>query len=104
VNREELFDELDGLTDEQIKMRLEAGVWSEEERPSVEHYLSAAKLRRGEAVKLREVARRAQVRSSVAIKLARRTHWRLTNANGLSIAAMVVAVASLLLTLYCVFR
>ena len=44
VNREQLFAELEALSEEEIEAGLEAGVWSEDRRQLVEHYLDQMKL------------------------------------------------------------
>jgi hypothetical protein len=44
VNRDQLFAELEALTEAEIEARLDAGGWSEEKRQLVEHYLDQLKL------------------------------------------------------------
>ena len=44
VNRDQLFAELEALTEAEIEARLDAGVWGEEKRQLVEHYLDQLKL------------------------------------------------------------
>jgi hypothetical protein len=38
-DHDKLFADLDALTEEQIQVGLAAGVWSEQVRPLVQHYL-----------------------------------------------------------------
>lgn len=47
--QDKLFADLDVLTEKQIQVGLAAGVWSDEVRPLVEHYLYDLKLKRVEA-------------------------------------------------------
>jgi hypothetical protein len=51
MNKEhdKLFADLDALTEEQIEVGLAAGVWNEQVRPLVQHYLCDLKLTRVEA-------------------------------------------------------
>jgi len=44
VNRNQLFAELDKLSADEIEAGLDAGVWSEDRRQLVEHYLDQMKL------------------------------------------------------------
>jgi hypothetical protein len=48
MNKEhdKLFADLDALTEEQIEVGLAAGVWNEQVRPLVQHYLCDLKLTR----------------------------------------------------------
>jgi hypothetical protein len=48
-DEDKLFSDLEGLDDEQIEVGLAAGVWSEQVRPLVQHYLYDVKLKRVEA-------------------------------------------------------
>jgi hypothetical protein len=48
-DHDKLFADLDALTEEQIEVGLAAGVWSEQVRPLVQHYLYDLKLKRVEA-------------------------------------------------------
>ena len=48
-NRDQLFADLDALTEEQIEAGLAAGVWGETVRPLVQHYLYQITLARIEA-------------------------------------------------------
>ena len=47
-DHDKLFADLDALTEEQIEVGLAAGVWSEQVRPLVQHYLYDLKLKRVE--------------------------------------------------------
>jgi hypothetical protein len=44
VNRDQLFAELEALTEAEIEAGLDAGVWGEDKRQLVEHYLDQLKL------------------------------------------------------------
>jgi hypothetical protein len=44
VNRDQLFGELEALTEAEIEAGLDAGVWGEDKRQLVEHYLDQLKL------------------------------------------------------------
>jgi hypothetical protein len=39
VNRDQLFAELEALSEDEIETGLDAGVWGEDKRQLVEHYL-----------------------------------------------------------------
>jgi hypothetical protein len=47
--RDKLFADLKALNEQQIEVRLAAGVWNEQVRPLVQHYLHDLKLKRVEA-------------------------------------------------------
>lgn len=72
-----LFADLDALTEEQIQVGLAAGVWSEQVRPLVQHYLYDRKLKRVEvaAAHLDEMRDAARVAGEEAVKSGRR-HYR----------------------------
>jgi uncharacterized protein involved in exopolysaccharide biosynthesis len=44
VNRDQLFAELEALSEDEIETGLDAGVWGEDKRQLVEHYLDQLKL------------------------------------------------------------
>jgi hypothetical protein len=46
---DKLFADLEALTEQQIELGLAAGVWNEQVRPLVQHYLYDLKLKRVEA-------------------------------------------------------
>jgi hypothetical protein len=48
-NQKKLFADLEALTEEQIELGLAAGVWAEQVRPLVQHYLHKRKLKQVEA-------------------------------------------------------
>ncbi len=48
-DHDKLFADLEALNEEQIEVGLAAGVWSEQVRPLVQHYLYDLKLKRVEA-------------------------------------------------------
>ena len=49
-DHDKLFADLEALNEEQIEVGLAAGVWNEQVRPLVQHYLYDLKLKRVEAV------------------------------------------------------
>ena len=82
TDQKKLFADLEALTEEQIELGLAAGVWAEEVRPLVQHYVHKRKLTRVEAAAkqlnaVREAARlavvearRAQLKASAALIIA----------------------------------
>jgi hypothetical protein len=50
---DKLFADLDALTEQQIEVGLAAGVWNDQVRPLVQHYLYDLKLKRVEAAAAR---------------------------------------------------
>jgi uncharacterized protein involved in exopolysaccharide biosynthesis len=44
VNRDQLFAELEALSEDEIEAGLDSGVWGEDKRQLVEHYLDRLKL------------------------------------------------------------
>jgi hypothetical protein len=69
-DHDKLFADLDVLSEEQIQIGLAAGVWSEQVRPLVQHYLYDLKLKRVEvaAEQLDNVREAARVAVSEAVK------------------------------------
>jgi len=55
VNPNQLFTDPHALTEEQIDIGLEAGVWGEPARPLVQHYLDQMKLKRFEAAAAKDL-------------------------------------------------
>jgi hypothetical protein len=92
VNRDRLYADLDALTERQIEVGLDAGVWNDPSRPLVEDYLSQLKLERTEAALAEqvEIARRANDAADQA-KL------RATAAIIIALGAMLAAVLAVLL-------
>jgi hypothetical protein len=99
-NREhdKLFADLDALTEEQIQVGLAAGVWSEQVRPLVQHYLYDLKLKRVEAAagQLDDVREAARVAVSEAVKSKTRAIAALIIASGAMLAAMLAALVAFL--------
>jgi hypothetical protein len=91
VNRDRLYADLDALTERQIEVGLDAGVWNDPSRPLVEDYLSQLKLERTEAALAEqvEIARRANDAADQA-KL------RATAAIIIALGAMLAAVLAVL--------
>jgi hypothetical protein len=63
AKNDKLFADLEALNEEQIEVGLAAGVWSEQVRPLVKHYLYDLKLKRVEAaaVELDETRKEARL-------------------------------------------
>jgi hypothetical protein len=99
-NREhdKLFADLDALSEEQIQVGLAAGVWSEQVRPLVQHYLYDLKLKRVEAAaeQLDDVREAARVAVSEAVKSKTRAAAALIIASGAMLAAMLAALVAFL--------
>ena len=56
VSQRQLFLDLESLSEEQIEVGLQAGVWGDPARPAVERYLSEMKLDRLEAATAEQLA------------------------------------------------
>jgi hypothetical protein len=93
-----LFADLDALTEEQIQVGLAAGVWSEQVRPLVQHYLYDLKLKRVEvaAEHLHEMRAATRVAVEEAIKSKTRATAAVIIATGAMLAAMAAAVIAFL--------
>ena len=67
---DKLFADLDALTEQQIEVGLAAGVWNEQVRPLVQHYLYDLKLKRVEAAadRLTEMEKAVRLAVGEAIK------------------------------------
>jgi hypothetical protein len=89
VNLDELFAELDRLTEEQIEASLAAGVWDEPKRQLAQHYLDQRKLKRVEAAAAEELN---AVRS--VVDDARAANFKATAAMIFAAGAMLAAMAS----------
>jgi hypothetical protein len=85
VNRDQLFAELEALTEAEIEAGLDAGVWGEDKRQLVEHYLDQLKLTtmQFEAATLRrrrrwrrQLTRRRQTRQRLQPSSSRRGQWQ----------------------------
>lgn len=96
VNRDQLFADLDALTEEQIEVGLAAGVWGEPDRPLVQHYLSRMKLERAEAAaaEQRNIARSANAAALIAANEASKAKVRATAALIIAAGAMLAAMAA----------
>jgi hypothetical protein len=97
-DHDKLFADLDALNEEQIQVGLAAGVWDEQVRPLVQHYLYDLKLKRVEAAaqqldEMREVAR---VAVEETVKSRTRATAALIIASGAMLAAMLAALVAFL--------
>jgi hypothetical protein len=97
-DHDKLFADLDALTEEQIEVGLAAGVWSEQVRPLVQHYLYDLKLKRVEAAaeQLDEMREAARVAVEEAVKSRTRATAALIIASGAMLAAMLAALVAFL--------
>jgi len=103
MNKEhdKLFADLDALTEEQIEVGLAAGVWNEQVRPLVQHYLydlKLMKLTRVEAAadQLDEMQKATQLAVEKAIKAETRATAAFIVAGGAILAAMAAALIAFL--------
>jgi hypothetical protein len=100
MNKEhdKLFADLDALTEEQIEVGLAAGVWNEQVRPLVQHYLYDLKLTRVEAAadQLDEMQKATQLAVEKAIKAETRATAAFIVAGGAILAAMAAALIAFL--------
>jgi hypothetical protein len=96
VSQQQLFLDLETLTEDQIEVGLEAGVWGDPARPVVQRYLDQVKLRRVEvaAIEQLEAARAAIGAAQVAAEEARGSKLRATAALIIAAGAMLAAMAS----------
>jgi hypothetical protein len=96
VNRDQLFEDLDALTEEQIEVGLAAGVWGEPDRPLVQHYVNRMKLERAEAAAAEqvEIARSAVAAMRLAADEASKAKVRATAALIIAAGAMLAAMAA----------
>jgi len=93
-----LFTDLHALTEEQIQVGLAAGVWSEQVRPLVQHYLQDRTLKRVEvaATHLDEVRDAARVALEAAVKSKVWATVAVIIAAGAMLAAMAAAFVAFL--------
>jgi hypothetical protein len=100
MNKEhdKLFADLDALTERQIEVGLAAGVWNEQVRPLVQHYLYDLKLTRVEAAadQLDEMQKATQLAVEKAIKAETRATAAFIVAGGAILAAMAAALIAFL--------
>ena len=96
VSQKQLFLDLEALSEEQIEVGLEAGVWGNPARPAVERHLDQMKLDRVEAAAVDQlaVARAAITAVRQALDEARATKAWAISALIVSGGAMLAAMAS----------
>ena len=92
-DHDKLFADLDALSEQQIEVGLAAGVWNEQVRPLVQHYLYDLKLKRVEAAadRLTEMEKAMRLAVGEAIKAKTRASAALIIAVGAMLAAMAAA-------------
>jgi hypothetical protein len=97
-DHDRLFADLDALIEEQIELGLAAGVWSEQVRPLVQHYLYDLKLKRVEAAadRLDEMEQATRLAVDEAIKAKTRATSAFIIAGGAMLAAMAAAFIAFL--------
>jgi hypothetical protein len=93
---DKLFADLEALNEEQIEVGLAAGVWSEQVRPLVQHYLYDLKLKRVEAAAHDEMQKAPRLAVEEAIKAKARASEALIIAVGAMVAAMAAALIAFL--------
>ena len=95
VNQKQLFLDLEALSEEQIEVGLQAGVWGDPARPVVERYLDQMKLGRVEAAASEQLAAaREAINEASAMKV-----WAISAliiAGGAMLAAMASAFVAFL--------
>jgi hypothetical protein len=95
VGQKQLFLDLEALSEEQIEVGLQQGVWGDPARPVVERYLDQLKLRRVEAAAAEQLAAaREAVDEARAMKV-----WAISAfiiAGGAMLAAMASAFVAFL--------
>jgi UTP:GlnB (protein PII) uridylyltransferase len=92
-NRDQLLEDLNALTEEQIEAGLAAGVWSEWDRPLVQHYLYQMTLARIEAA-AEQLVRSTNNAAQAAVEDASAAKLRATAAMIIAGGAMLAAMAS----------
>ena len=95
VSQKQLFLDLEALSEEQIEVGLQAGVWGDPARPVVERYLDQMKLGRVEAAAAEQLASaRDAINEARAMKV-----WAISAliiAGGAMLAAMASAFVAFL--------
>lgn len=96
VSQQQLYLDLEELTEDQIEVGLEAGVWGDPARPIVQRYLDQMKLTRLEtaAAQQLEAASSAIDAAQTAADAARNSNLRATVAIIIASGAMVAAMAA----------
>lgn len=96
ASHKQLYLDIDALSEEQIEVGLEAGVWGEPARPMVQRYLDQMKLERVEATAAKQLdaARCAIEAAQKAADEARGSTLRATIAIIVATGAMVAAMAA----------
>ena len=97
-DHDKLFADLDALSEQQIEVGLAAGVWNEQVRPLVQHYLYDLKLKRVEAAadRLNEIEKAVRLAVGEAIKAKTRANEALIIGVGAMLAAMAGALIAFL--------
>jgi hypothetical protein len=97
-DHDKLFADLNALTEQQIEVGLAAGVWSEQVRPLVQHYLYDLKLKRVEAAahQLDKMDKASRLAVDKAIKATTLASAAFIVAGGAMVAAMAGAFIAFL--------
>jgi len=95
---DKLFADLKALNEQQIEVGLAAGVWNEQVRPLVQHYLYDLKIKRVEAAadRLTEMEKAVRLAVGEAIKAKTRANEALIIGVGAMLAAMAGALIAFL--------
>lgn len=96
VSERQLFLDLEALSEDQIEVGLDAGVWGDPARPMVQRYLDQMKLRRIEAAASAQLdkSREALIAVRDAVEEARASNLRATAALIIAGGAIVAAMAA----------
>ena len=96
VSERQLFLDLEALSEDQIEVGLDAGVWGDPARPMVQRYLDQMKLRRIEAAASAQLdeSREALIAVREAVEEARASNLRATAALIIAGGAIVAAMAA----------
>jgi hypothetical protein len=99
VSERQLFLDLEALSEDQIEVGLDAGVWGDPARPMVQRYLDQMKLRRVEAAASEqlEAAREALIAVRASVEEARASNVRATAALIIAGGAMLAAMGAALI-------
>jgi CHASE3 domain sensor protein len=95
---DKLFADLEALSEKQIEVGLAAGVWNDQVRPLIQHYLYDLKLTRVEAAadQLDEMQKATQLAVEKAVKAETRAIAAFIVAGGAMLAAMGAAFIAFL--------
>jgi hypothetical protein len=101
-----IYAELDGLQENEIRARTKAGIWRDEKRRFAELYLEDKAMARATAARAEEVAvaRSAKDAAWASAKAAKGANTRATWAIGVSIASVLIAAAGLVVAIVALLK